>query len=105
MLSRYRAYMQAHPLQAWVISVAVLLAFSRVLTWARPDPAKHGPFAFLFLTCLAFLNPTVYLMMRLSDVGRRERPISPPQERGIGRLALASSVCSLGALAVAMVGR
>ena len=105
MMEQYRAYVQTHPLQGWLIAVSVGLALCRVLTWAMPDLGKHGPPFFLILACVAVSSPTVHLMMRLSEEGRREGPIPPEQERGIAALSLAAGVCALGALAVGAAGR
>lgn len=105
MIERYRAYVQSRPLQGWLLAVAVGLAVSRVLTWIMPDKGGHGPPFFYVLACVAFTSPTVSLMMRLSEQGRREKPIPPAQEQAVARLSLASSVCGVGALAVGIIGR
>ena len=103
MLERYRRYIQSHLLEGWAIQVAVVLAFTRVLTWVWPD--KSDPSWFLVLICMAFVQPTFSLMMRLSEEGRRERPLPPSQERAIGVLSLVASVCAIGALSVGTFGR
>ena len=105
MMERYRTYILARPLQGWFLAVAVCLAVSRVLTWIMPDKGSHGLPSFYVLACVAFASPTVNLMMRLSEQGRRERPIAPEQERGIAALSLICGVCALGALAVGAAGR
>lgn len=60
---------------------------------------------FLILAFVAFTQPTVHLMIRLSEEGRRERPISPVQEHAVARLSLAASMCGVGALAVGIISR
>ena len=105
MLKHYREYVQTNPLQGWAIQIAVLLTLAGVLAWVRPNSARSEPSWFLVLICMAFVQPTFSLMMRLSEEGRRERPLPPSQERAIGLISLVASVCGIGSVAVGIFGR
>jgi len=105
MLERYRTYILAHPLQGWLIAVTAGVVISYVFTWVIPDSGNHSPSEFLLLVCVAFSSPTAILMMRLSEHGRREKPITPEQEQGIATLSLIAGVCAIGALTAGIVSR
>jgi len=102
MLRRYREYIQANPFQGWAINVVVLIAVSRFLTWVLPNSARSDPSWFLVLICMAFVQPTFSLMLRLSE---GQRPLAQAQERAIAVLSLAASLCAIGALAAGIFGR
>ena len=107
MPTRYRHYIQANPLQGWALQVVILLVFSRILTWLLPDSDKSGFHSSSFFICafIAVTQPTIFLWKRLSEEGRRDNPLSPIQERNIGRLSLAAALCGLGALAAGLLSR
>jgi len=101
MWKRYQNYAQANPLSSWLIQVAVLLTLNLALFWGVIGP--RNPEHLMWLLALAVSAPTGNLLARFSEEQRRERPIPPQQETGVGLLSLFTSVCSLGAWGVVAI--
>ena len=95
MLKRYQNYAQSNPLSSWLIGVAVLFALN--LTFFRGSLGPRNPEHLLWLAVFTLSAPTANLLTRLSEEQRRERPVPPRQEEGIGLLSLSALGVSLGA--------
>lgn len=95
MLKRYQNYAQSNPLPSWLIQVAVLLTLNLALFWGVIGPRNPGHL--MLLLAFALSAPTGNLLARFSEEQRRERPVPPQQEKGVGLLSLLASVCSIGA--------
>lgn len=96
MLKRFRSYAQANPLSWWLVEVVFLLTLYLTIFWVVPGLKKPG--LLLMFAVFTFSAPTGNLLARFSEEQRRERPVPPGQERGVGLLSLFASVCSIGAL-------
>ena len=96
MLKRFRNYAQSNPLPSWLMEVAFLLTLYLTLFWAVSGTKNPG--LLLLSVVMALSPPTRSLIQRFSDEQRREKPVPPQQEKGVGLLSLLASVCSIGAL-------
>lgn len=87
----------------WLLTVVLALAVSFTLFFVIPEPKKPG-LAWL-LVILVLSPPTHGLLRRFSDERRHASPIPPSQEMGVGLLAALAALCSIGSIAVSILGR
>jgi len=111
MLNRFRDYVQDNPLGGWLLEIAFLSAFVSTLYLAlgaafygfRHEPFKPG--MLLLFASFVLTLPTLRLVQRFSDEQRREKPVPPRQERGIGLVSVALVLCSISVLSVLVLGK